>query len=146
MPQRNKIKSQPRAYTVLYNSESHWSVLTQVKGSAWPRVFPYCMFNVLLMLALTYIQFDGIEYLEISDQGHNFVTMVMSFLLVSRVTMALARYSEARNQIGAMFRGARKSTCAPTVLPANELRRIYPFPTWTVMEFTVSPDLLFLAR
>lgn len=108
MPQQ-RSKSQPRAYTVLYNSESHWSVLTQFKGSAWPRVFPYCMFNVLLMMALTYFDvFDGMEAIKISDQGHNFVTMVMSFLLVSRVTMALARYSEARNQIGAMFRGARK--------------------------------------
>jgi predicted membrane chloride channel (bestrophin family) len=60
------------------------------------------------MLGLTYMQFEGIKDMGISEQGHTFVTMVVSFLLVSRVTMALARYSEARNQIGAMFRGARK--------------------------------------
>ena len=105
----SRPKSQPRAYTVLYDSESHWGVLTQMNGSSWPRVFPYCLLNVLLMLGLTYIKdWDGIDAIKISDQGHTFVTMVMSFLLVSRVTMALARYSEARNQIGAMFRGARK--------------------------------------
>jgi predicted membrane chloride channel (bestrophin family) len=60
------------------------------------------------MLGLTYIQFDRNMTLKISDQGHTFVTMVMSFLLVSRVTMALVRYGDARNQIGAMFRNARK--------------------------------------
>ena len=103
-----RMKGQPRAYTVLYNSESHWSVLTQIKGSAWPRVLPYCIFNMVLMLGLTYGQISGIDALKISDQGHTFVTMVMSFLLVSRVTMALGRYSEARNMIGAMFRGSRK--------------------------------------
>ena len=107
MAPQKRMKSQPRAYTVLYDSESHWSVLTQMNGSSWPRVFPYCMFNVAIMLALTYIKWDGIDAVKISDQGHTFVTMVMSFLLVSRVTMALARYSEARNQIGCMFRGAR---------------------------------------
>ena len=109
MAPHKKMKSQPRPYTVLYNSESHWSVLTQMNGSSWPRVFPYCCFNVGIMLLLTYFsEWDGIDALKISNQGHTFVTMVMSFLLVSRVTMALSRYSEARNQIGAMFRGARK--------------------------------------
>lgn len=103
-----KMKSQPRAYTVLYNSESHWSVLTQMQGSSWPRVLPYCILNCLIMLALTYFHAEGVDALKISDQGHMFVTMVMSFLLVSRVTMALSRYSEARNQIGAMFRGSRE--------------------------------------
>ena len=102
------MKSQPRSYTVQYDSESHWSVLTQMKGSSWPRVFPYCLLNVILMLGLTYIEFGKIGALKISDQGHTFVTTVMSFLLVSRVTMALARYSEARNQVGCMFLGASK--------------------------------------
>lgn len=106
-----KMKSQPRAYTVLYNSENHFSVLTQMHGSSWPRVFPYCVINCAIMLALTYFRSDGLDWLKISDQGHTFVTMVMSFLLVSRVTMALSRYSEARNHIGAMFRASRKSLC-----------------------------------
>ena len=105
---KTKMKSQPRPYTVLYDSESHWSVLTQMNGSSWPRVLPYCVINVGIMLLLTYVKWwDDINYLQISDQGHTFVTMVMSFLLVSRVTMALSRYSEARAQIGSMFRGAR---------------------------------------
>ena len=104
----HRLKSNPRAYTVLYHPESHWSVLTQMKGSSWPRVLPYCLFNVLLMLGLTFMKNDAINALKISDQGHTFVTMVMSFLLVSRVTMAMARYSEARNQIESMTRGARE--------------------------------------
>jgi len=71
------VKSQPRPYTVLYNSESHWGVLTQMNGSSWPRVFPYCLLNVLVMLGLTYFHGEGIDAIKISDQGHNFVTMVM---------------------------------------------------------------------
>jgi len=119
----SKLKSRPRAYTVLYDSESHWSVLTQMNGSSWPRVFPYCLFNVILMLVLTYVNkwHGGIDSIHISDQGHTFVTMVMSFLLVSRVTMALARYSEARNHIGAMFRGARKYYLVPETSRGNNM-------------------------
>lgn len=65
--------------------------------------------NVLLMVTLTCVaDWDGMDALKITNTGHNFVTMVMSFLLVSRVTTALARYSEARNHIGSMLRGARE--------------------------------------
>ena len=32
--------SQPTSYTVSYNSENHWSVITQSTGSQWPKVRP----------------------------------------------------------------------------------------------------------
>ena len=95
-----------------------------MQGSAWPRVLPYCILNCLIMVALTYFHLDGYEWLKISDQGHMFVTMVMSFLLVSRVTMALARYSEARTQIGAMFRGSRELIQYATIFSSIENDRL----------------------
>jgi len=99
------------SYTVTYNSESHWSVLTQMHGSQWYKVLPYCIFNVLLMLALEFTdqKKDGWKkYIEISSQGHSFITLVVAFLLVSRVNMGLARYNAARDSLGCMYRNTRE--------------------------------------
>jgi predicted membrane chloride channel (bestrophin family) len=45
----------------------------------------------------------------ITGQGHSFAGLIVSFLVVSRINTALARYNECRNNIGAMYREASKS-------------------------------------
>lgn len=46
--------------------------------------------------------------LEISTQGHSFMTLIVSFLLVSRVNIGLGRYNQARDCLGAMYREERE--------------------------------------
>ena len=74
-------KSTRSHYTVSYNSASHWGVLTQVWGSAWPRVLPYCVLNVLVMIVLTLLdeRYSKALKIRISAQGHT----VCSFFLQS---------------------------------------------------------------
>lgn len=97
------------SYTVSYNSSSHWSVITQMWGSQWPKVLPYCLFNVALMVLLMVLDRRyGYKVVEISNQGHTFVTLVVSFLLVSRVNMALTRYVATRDAIETMLREVRE--------------------------------------
>jgi Bestrophin, RFP-TM, chloride channel len=78
-------------------------------GSQWPVVFPYCLLNVTLMVLLIVLDRKyGYKVVEISNQGHSFIMLVVSFLLVSRVNMALARYNVARDAIETLFRETRE--------------------------------------
>ena len=105
----------PHAYTVVYNSESHWEVLTQMLGSVWPQVLPYCLVNVTLMVVLRVLR-DHIGstghtvtmFFEMSSSGRKFINFVMAFLLVTRVKMSMDRYNEARKNIGLLYREARE--------------------------------------
>ena len=53
-------------------------------------------------------RYDAKYTLEISTQGHSFMTLVVSFLLVSRVNIGLGRYNQARDYLGAMYREERE--------------------------------------
>jgi hypothetical protein len=80
-------------------------------GSIWPQVFPYCIINVCFMIALTMVDRrlnKDHNNIEVSTQGHTFVSLVVAFLLVSRVNIALGRYNEARNALGAMYKESRE--------------------------------------
>jgi predicted membrane chloride channel (bestrophin family) len=73
-------------------------------------VFPFCVLNVGLVLFLHWLNttFEGTYNIEISTLGHTLTTLVVSFLLVSRVNMALSRFWEARNALGIMYRQHRE--------------------------------------
>jgi Bestrophin, RFP-TM, chloride channel len=72
------------------------------------QVLPYCLINVGVFLLLVLIDEKlGFRFVEISAQGHTFITMVVAFLLVSRVNMGLTRYNTARDAIGVMHRATR---------------------------------------
>jgi predicted membrane chloride channel (bestrophin family) len=90
-----------KSYTVTYNSSNPLSILTQKLGSVWPTILPYCILNTLLMAILHVLLAHGID-LDISEQGHTFMSLVVSFLLVSRVSMAVGRYYEARDFLETM--------------------------------------------
>lgn len=54
------------------------------------------------MSLLSYLKLNGIVNLAITSQGHSFVTLVVAFLLVNRVSIALGRYNEARAYLAGM--------------------------------------------
>jgi predicted membrane chloride channel (bestrophin family) len=74
------------------------------------QVFPYCLFNVLLMLTLEIVDdhYASVHIIESSSQGHSFLTLVVAFLLVSRVNTGLKRYNQARDHLGTMYRESRE--------------------------------------
>jgi predicted membrane chloride channel (bestrophin family) len=95
------------SYTVTYDSSSHWSILTQQWGSLWPKLLPFCLLNVALMGILHILLAHGID-MHLSEVGHNFMGFVVSFLLVSRVSMGVARYYEARECLENMNKSCRQ--------------------------------------
>lgn len=96
-----------RSYTVTYNSKSQWSVLTQRWGSVWPKVLPYCIVNTALMCILQILLAHGID-LNVEEAGHTFLSLVMAFLLVSRINTSLARYDAARDYLEQMNQNCRQ--------------------------------------
>lgn len=95
-------------YTVTYDSSSHMKVIFQRLGSVWPKVFPYCIFNVALMAAIQLLHnIEGIN-LAISNTGHTFMSLILAFLIVTRVNISVGRYSEARNNLEIMYRESRE--------------------------------------
>lgn len=115
------LHARQTVYTVSYNSESHFQVLTQMWGSKWPQVLPFCLFNVALMLLLTFIDvhFEAESRIEMTTQGHAYISVVVAFLLISRVNMGLARYNAARSHLGVMYREARQLVQYAFVYSAN---------------------------
>jgi hypothetical protein len=95
-------------YTVTYDSSSHVKVLFQRWGSVWPKVFPYCIFNVILMTAIQLLHNIGGFNLAISTTGHTFMSLILAFLIVTRVNISVGRYSEARNNLEIMYRESRE--------------------------------------
>jgi len=130
-------------YTVLYDSASHSLVLGQMMGSMWPKVFPYCVVNVLITLAVGYIDSKSKNEssrinirLSISDTNLSFLTALVAFVLVSRVKMAYSRYTAAISSLMVMYREASELvqkmvafTCLMTDEGSNEWRNEVAYQT-----------------
>jgi predicted membrane chloride channel (bestrophin family) len=62
----------------------------------------------MVILSFVDSHFDGKYSVDVSTQGHGFLTLVVAFLLVSRVNTGLTRYESARDSIGVMYRECRE--------------------------------------
>lgn len=69
------------------------------------------------MVALIFLdRHFGMKVVHLSTQGHTFISLVVAFLLVSRVNLALTRFGTARDGIGTMYREARELVQTSCVL------------------------------
>jgi hypothetical protein len=60
------------------------------------------------MIVLTELRvLNGVDW-GITGQGHSFAGTIVSFLVVTRISTAVARNSECRNYTGIMYREARE--------------------------------------
>lgn len=108
-----------------YVSENHFKVLTQMVGSVWPDVLPYCIANTLLTFLIYYLKtYQGID-LTFSDKGHSFMSMLVSFLIVTRSNIAYNRLMESNTHLINCMRCCRElvqHTVAFTRHEANEAK------------------------
>jgi len=102
---RNSEDHRPR---VTYDTNSHFSVLTQMHGSVWPRVLPHCLLNILNVSAIIYLDRKYDIDLSYSDKGHSFMSMIVSFLIVTRSNIAYARFMESRTYLSTVMRSCRE--------------------------------------
>lgn len=99
----SRSPSTMHAFTVTYNSENHFQVLLQMWGSIWPRVMPYCFLNVGISILLQSTEsLTGFDW-QVTDKGHSYMTMLVAFLVVSRATVSLGRYSQVRQSLTQVY-------------------------------------------
>lgn len=102
--------SERKTIAVNYDSSDHMAVITQLHGSILPKVIPCCILNCLLTFLVfamqqnannpdndSLLRFLPAVDLTFSDQGHTFMSVMVSFLVVTRITIAYNRFIEARN-------------------------------------------------
>mmetsp|Transcript_7191 Transcript_7191/g.10916 ORF Transcript_7191/g.10916 Transcript_7191/m.10916 type:complete len:274 (+) Transcript_7191:140-961(+) len=112
---KNQTLAHPEAYAtvkksgpVAYNSGDWGQIIFQCFGSAWPKVLPFCLLNTLSVIIFMLLRDHDIIDCSLSSQAHTYGSVVLSFLLVSRINTALARYNESRGFIGIMYQETRE--------------------------------------
>jgi len=90
-----------------YDTNNHYAVMTRMYGSVLPRVWKFILVNVILTLVLVEMQHRGFQ-VAINDSGHKFMSVLISFLVVSRVNIAYARFMENARLMTDLFRNCRE--------------------------------------
>ena len=93
-----------------HSLKNHVAVLTQLLGSVWPRVLPYCCCNILITSIIYYLKrFKNLD-VTCSDRGHTFMALMVSFLIVTRSNIAYACFMEARDFLNNAMKACRELT------------------------------------
>jgi hypothetical protein len=129
-----------------YDSDSHLAVLFQMYGSVWPYVFPYCVFTVLLTVAVFLLQRQGFNNISFpTTNGHTFLSILVSFLVVTRANITYQRFMEAREYLNTCYRSCRELmhyTCVLTQQDtsegAQEWRRQVAYKTILLLRVTMA--------
>jgi predicted membrane chloride channel (bestrophin family) len=98
-----------RTRDIDYDLDSHLTVLFQMHGSVWPKVLPWCLITMAFTYAIIELRDHDIVNLSInSNTGHGFMSILVSFLVVTRATITYNRFMEARQGVADLFRTSRE--------------------------------------
>lgn len=93
---------------VTYESSDHLAILSQMHGSVWLKVLPYCSVTFLLALTIKLAKSKLGINLTFNDQGHMFMSTMVSVLMVTRSRIAYSRYMAARGLLSAVMKSCRE--------------------------------------
>ncbi len=102
--------------------------LCECSGSVWLQVLPYCCVNVVFMGVIQYLAKHGVK-IAFSIQGHTLMTLLISYLVVSKINLSYDRYMKARYAIGAALSRLRE---------LHQLALSYTFPNSAEKESIVT--------
>lgn len=85
-----------------------------------PRVFPYCIANVIICLAVYELKLHDIADLTFSPSGHQYMSMLMSFLVVMRTKITYQHYMEASKLLSNSYRACRELVQLACLLTAQD--------------------------
>lgn len=92
----------------VYNPESHLAVIFNLYGSVWPKVIMYCILNSLFTFLIVYLREKKNIDLTFSSKGHLFMSLMVSFLVVTRAKVVYSRYMEGRGHLSSAMRSCRE--------------------------------------
>jgi predicted membrane chloride channel (bestrophin family) len=109
-----------------WDDRSHWRVLTQAAGSVWPRVLPYCLLNVAVTYGV-YLYFQQNHPSSSSNSsatsGHKYMSMLMAFLVVTRVKITYDNYMQNANNVAQLYESIRGLVQEMCIMTANDTSR-----------------------
>lgn len=82
-------------------AKSLWSVLFRIEGNIFIAVLPFCIINCLLLYLVEYLEEK--DDFGFSPTGHGLLTLLVSFLVISKVNLAYERFRSARHFTGNAF-------------------------------------------
>lgn len=77
-----------------------WAIMLQIKGSIWSSVLPYCIFNCCLTYLIYFLESSLGIRVTFSGQAHALMSLIVSYLVVSKVYLSLERYMLSRAWAG----------------------------------------------
>lgn len=119
-PKNKKLERRP-IRTLTYDNDSHISVLCQMYGSVWPNVLKFCLLNVLITYVVFLLKHSfHIDICFASGNGHSFMAIMVSFLVVTRASITYNRFMEAREYLSVCYRTCRELVQCACVLTLLE--------------------------
>ena len=91
--------------TVSYANSNHLAVCFQRWGSVNQKVAPFCVANIALAVGLVFLQTHGID-LSISEFGHEFMSILVAFLVINKLSFTLGLYYELQGYLSTMNQSA----------------------------------------
>lgn len=79
-----------------------FSIVFERDGNVFFSVLPYCVVNISLLGAVTLLEQYDI-HLSFSPTGHGLMTLLVSFLVISKVNLTYERFRVARHAVGSAF-------------------------------------------
>lgn len=87
--------------TVQYSSSNNLSLICQKWGSVNRKVVPFCFVNLFICLILLTLLNYGID-LTISEFGHEFMRIILAFLVINKLSFTLGMYYEVQGHLSSM--------------------------------------------
>jgi len=104
----------------MYRTHCHKTVLFSQQGSVWQDVLPYCIINAILTLIVVVCKRTDFYDFTFKDQGHSYMSMLVSFLVVTRSSIAYQRYGENGTLVSDMMMSARELVQHTVLFTRNE--------------------------
>lgn len=94
---------------VKFDADNHFRTITQLHGSVWPTVLPFCALNCVNSLLAAALKKYVISEIKISeDDFTSSLSIIVAFLSVTRVTISFNDYISHRNGLQQIARSARE--------------------------------------
>ncbi len=106
---------------VTYCNANHLSVMTQLYGSVWPTVLPFCLANTTICAMLWIIdkKYDSIDF-SIDPSGHKYISTLVSFLCIARVRLIYGYSIKARENLSVMTQYVHDLVELSTAMTCND--------------------------
>lgn len=91
----------------MYSEYTHTSTVLTIHTNT-RKVLPWCIANTALAALIHYYGGDLAEQISSSDKGHMFMSLSVSYLLVTRMKIGLNRYMTQRQGLGDLCRACKE--------------------------------------